>query len=465
MENPICPLDFRYGRKELKDIFGEISKLQYLLDVEAALARAHASVGNISKKYADEISKKASVKYVSIKRVNEIEKKTRHDIMAVTKALSDVCSGDAGKYVHLGATSYDIVDTANALQFSAATDLTTSQLRELRATLIGLAKEYKNTIMVGRTHGQYSIPITFGLKMAVYAMEVDRHLERFYECKSRLLVGKMSGAVGSGAAMGKHALKIQELVMAYLKLGTEEAATQIVGRDRYIELLSVLANISSSMEKFATEIRNLQRSEISEVSEAFEAKKQVGSSTMPQKRNPILCEQICGLARVIRGFVIPAYENAIQWHERDLCNSSSERFILPHSLIMTDWIIFQMNKVFKGLQVNPERMRQNLENSKGLPMAEAVMTKLVEKGMGRGDAHELVRICALKTFAEDKQLFSVLLENPKILKLFKKKELEEVMNPRNYLGVSDKIVDHAVKKLTRQKIEVQNYGKNRKANR
>ena len=449
MENPVCPLDFRYGRKEIKDVFGETSKLQYLLDVEAALARAHASVGNISNKVADEISKKATVKYVTVKRVNEIEKEIRHDIMAVTKALNEVCSGDAGKYVHLGATSYDIVDTANALQFSAATNLIKAQVRELRVTLVGLAKEYKNTIMVGRTHGQYSIPITFGLKMAVYAMEVDRHLERLHECKSRLLVGKMSGAVGSGAAMGKHALKIQERVMADLKLGTEEAATQIVGRDRYIELLSVLANIASSMEKFATEIRNLQRSEIGEVSEAFEAKKQVGSSTMPQKRNPILCEQVCGLARVVRSFIIPAYENAIQWHERDLCNSSSERFILPHSLIMTDWIVFQMNKVFKGLQVNPERMRHNLENSKGLPMAEAVMTKLVEKGMGSGDAHGLSRTCSLKAVAENTHLLTVLLENPKVTKLLKKKELEEVMNPRNYLGVSDKIVDHVVKKLTR----------------
>ena len=449
MENPVCPLDFRYGRKEIKDIFGETSRLQYLLDVEAALARAHATVGNISKKVADEISKKASVKYVTVKRVNEIEKETKHDIMAVTKALSEVCIGDAGKYVHLGATSYDIVDTANALQFSDATDLLKAQVRELRVTLVDLSKEYKNTIMAGRTHGQFSIPITFGLKMAVYAMEVDRHLERLHECKSRLLVGKMSGAVGSGAAMGKHALKIQNLVMADLMLGTEEAATQIVGRDRYIELLSVLANIASSMEKFATEIRNLQRSEIGEVSEAFDAKKQVGSSTMPQKKNPILCEQICGLARVIRSFIIPAYENAIQWHERDLCNSSSERFILPHSLIMTDWVVFQMNKVFKSLQVYPERMRENLENSKGLPMAEAVMTKLIEKGIGRGDAHELMRTCSLKSISENKQLLSVLLENPKVTKLFKKKELEDVMNPRNYLGVSDKIVDQVVKKLTR----------------
>ena len=449
MDNPVCPIDFRYGRREIKEVFGEKSKLQYLLDVEAALAKAHAKVGNIPKKAADEISKKASVKFVKVERVKEIEKETRHDIMAITKALSEVCSGDAGKYVHLGATSYDIVDTANALQFSESTDFIKRELKELRKNLVNLAKEHKKTIMHGRTHGQFSIPITFGLKMAVYAMEVDRHLERMHECKSRVLVGKMSGAVGTGAAMGKHILKIQELVMRDLKLGIEEGATQIVGRDRYIELLSTLSNISASMEKFATEIRNLQRSEIGEVAEAFESKKQVGSSTMPHKRNPIICEQICGLARVTRSFVIPAYENAIQWHERDLCNSSSERFILPHSLILTDWIVYQMNNVFKNIQVNPEKMRDNLEKSKGLPMAEAVMTKLVEKGMGRGDAHELVRKCSLKAFDKDKDLLTTLLEDKNVSKLLRKNELEEIMNPRNYLGASDKIVDNIVKKLTR----------------
>jgi adenylosuccinate lyase len=449
MDNPVCPIDYRYGRNEIKEVFGEKSKLQYLLDVEAALSRAHAKVGNIPKNAADEITKKASTKYVKVERVNKIEAETRHDIMAVTHALAEQCSGDASKYIHLGATSYDIVDTANALQFSEATDFIKKELKELRKNLVNLAKEHKKTIMLGRTHGQFSIPITFGLKMAVYAMEVDRHLERMHECKSRILVGKMSGAVGTGAAMGEHILKIQELVMQDLKLGIEEGATQIVGRDRYIELLSTLSNISASMEKFATEIRNLQRSEIGEVAEAFESKKQVGSSTMPHKRNPIVCEQICGLARVARSFVIPAYENAIQWHERDLCNSSSERFILPHALILTDWIVYQMNKVFKNLQVKPEKMKVNLEKSKGFPMAEAVMTKLVEKGMGRGDAHELVRKCSHKAFDKDKDLLSTLLDDKDVSKLLGVNELEEIMNPRNYLGASYNIIDNIVKKLTR----------------
>ena len=449
MDNPICPIDFRYGRKEIKEIFGEKSKLQYLLDVEAALARAHAKVGNIPKKDADEISKKASIKYVDVERVKEIESETRHDIMAVTKALAEQCSGDGGKYVHLGATSYDIVDTANALQFSEATYLISNQLKELRKTLVTLAKKHKNTIMSGRTHGQYSIPITFGLKMAVYALEIDRHLERMHECKSRALVGKMSGAVGTGAAMGKHAIKIQEIVMKELRLGVEEGATQIVGRDRYIELISVLANISASMEKFATEIRNLQRSEIGEVAEAFESKKQVGSSTMPHKRNPILSEQVSGLSRVVRCNIIPAYENAIQWHERDLANSSSERFILPHSLILTDWIIYLMNDVFKNLKVFPDKMRENLDNNKGLPMAEAVMTLLVEKGMGRNDAHELARTCSQIAIAKNKDLKTVLLSEKKLTNVVTKKELEDAMNPQKYLGISDKIIDNIIKRLER----------------
>ncbi len=449
MDNLVCPIDYRYGREEIKEVFGEDSKLQFLLDVEAALARAHAKVGNIPQKAADEISKKASIKYVKTERVKVIESETKHDIMAVTKALGEVCDKEAAKYIHLGATSYDIVDTANALQFSKATEIIKSELKKLRTTLVNLAKKHKNTIMLGRTHGQYSIPITFGLKMAVYALEIDRHLERMRECNSRVLVGKMSGAVGTGAAMGKNVLRIQELVMQDLKLGIEEGATQIVGRDRYIELLSTLANISISMEKFATEIRNLQRSEIAEVAEAFESKKQVGSSTMPHKRNPIVCEQICGIARVARSGIIPGFENAIQWHERDLCNSSSERFILPHSLVLTDWIVYQMNNVFKNLQINPDKMIENLNRSKGLPMAEAVMTKLVEKKMGRGDAHELVRKCAIKAYTEDKDLLSILMDEKNVSKLLNKNELKEVMDPKNYLGVTEKIVDNIVKKLTR----------------
>lgn len=448
MDDPVCPLDYRYGRKELKDLFGETKRLQYLLDVEAALARAHARVGNIPKSAANEITNKASTKFIKVKRVNKIELETKHDIMAVTRALAEKCSGDAGKYIHLGATSYDIVDTANALQFAESTEYIRKELKNLRNTLLNLAKKHKKTIMVGRTHGQHTIPITFGLKMAGYAMEIERHLERLFECKSRLLVGKLSGAVGTGAALGPKALKIQEEMLKELKLGVEDVSTQIVCRDRYIELLGVLCNIALSMEKFATEIRNLQRDEIGEIAEAFETKNQVGSSTMPHKRNPITCEQICGLARIIRGFITPTYENAIQWHERDLCNSSAERFIIPHSIILTDWIVYKTNSVFKNIKIFPEKMKTNLMISKGLPMAESLMTTLINKGMGRGDAHELMRKTSLKALRENKTLKEVFKNENKKLKLLSDKEIEYALNPINYLGVTEKIIDKVVKKLS-----------------
>ena len=445
--NPVCPLDFRYGREEMKRIFNEEAKLNYLLNVEASLARAHAKLGNIPIECAEEISKKASTRYVSLERVKEIEKETKHDIVSVVKALAEVCEGDAKKYIHLGATSYDIVDTANALQFRDALDVLDAQLKKLRSTLVKLAKRYRDTIMLGRTHGQHTIPITFGLKMAVYAMEVDRHIERIRDCRKRLLVGKISGAVGTGAALGKHAKEIQEMVMKELGLKAEEASTQIVGRDRYVELAGVLANIATSMEKFATEIRNLQRSEIGEVAEAFDVKKQVGSSTMPHKMNPITCEQICGLARVIRSLSQVAHENAIQWHERDLCNSSSERFWIPHCFILTDWIVFQMNEVFSNLKVFPERMRENIERSKGIPMAESVMMLLVRKGMARERAHELVRRCAIEAQRRGAWLIDVLKREREIMDLVNEDELKDALNPENYLGRAKEIVDEVVKRL------------------
>jgi len=235
--------------------------------------------------------------------------------------------------------------------------------------------------------------------------------------------------------------------MQDLRLGIEDGATQIVGRDRYVELLSTLSNIATSMEKFATEIRNLQRSEIGEVAEAFESKKQVGSSTMPHKRNPITCEQICGLARLVRSYASPAYENAIQWHERDLCNSAGERFILPHSIILSDWIVYKTNNVFKNLKVFPERMKKNIEISKGLPMAESLMTTLISKGMGRGDAHELMRKISLEAVKQNKSLKEVFLVENKKLKLLTGKEINDALNPENYLGATDKIIDCIIRRF------------------
>jgi adenylosuccinate lyase len=313
-----------------------------------------------------------------------------------------------------------------------------------------MAKLHQDTVMLGRTHGQHTIPITFGLKMAGYAMEVDRHLERMHELKGRLFIGKLSGAVGTGAALGPHALNLQQEMLKNLRLGIEDVSTQIVCRDRYNELISVLGNIATSMEKFSTEIRNLQRDEIAEVAEAFDVKKQVGSSTMPHKRNPITCEQISGLARIVRGFVIPTFENAVQWHERDLCNSSSERFIIPHSLILTDWIVYKMRTVFDNLQVFPEQMKQNFTISKGLPMAESLMTTLIQKGMGRGEAHELMRKTALEAAQQYLSLKEAFTKQNKQLKILSSKEIDEALNPEKYLGATQQIIKRVITKLDRK---------------
>lgn len=436
----VCPLDFRYGKEDMKKIFSEENRLQKYLDVEAALARAQSRLGIIPENDAKIITEKASGKFVNKERVKEIEAEIKHDLMAVVKALSEKC-GDSGKYIHFGATSYDIIDTAVAIQIKEAIEILNKDLKDLKETLLQIANKHKTTIMLGRTHGQYALPITFGLKISVFAYEIHRHIERLEECKKRICVGKMSGAVGAGAAMGEHALKIQEIVMKELDLGIEYAATQIVQRDRHIEFISLLSNIACSLEKFATEIRNLQRSEIMEVAEAFDSKKQVGSSTMAHKKNPITCEKICGLARIVRGFLIPTFENAIQWHERDLANSSSDRFIIPHTVILIDEILKDMNNVFKNLAVNKENMIRNLERA-GLIMAESVMIALTKKGIPRQEAHELIRKCSFNSEATKKSFKKVLSDNEIIKITLTKEELDDALKPERYIGKSEEIVEN-----------------------
>ncbi|HEX7392799.1 MAG TPA: adenylosuccinate lyase, partial [Thermoplasmata archaeon] len=391
---PVCPLDFRYGRPDMKAVWDEENRLQRLLDVEAALAQAQAKVGNIKQDHADIIKKTASTRYVKLDHVREIDKKINHEITAIIRALSEQ-AGESGKFVHVGATSNDILDTGAALQIKDALKIVENDLDTLKNALAKRAKENRDTIMVGRTHGQYALPITFGLKLANYALEVHRHQERLRECSSRVLVGKMSGAVGTGAGFGPKALEIQKLVMDQLGLGVEEGPTQIVARDRYVELMSNLANIACSVEKFATEVRNLQRGELNEVSEFFDESCQVGSSTMAHKRNPVTAENVCGLARIVRGFMTPSYESAILWHERDLTNSSAERFFVPHSFILIDDMLAKLDKLFETLVVNKEQMEKNLARAGSVIMAESVILALVSKGVGRQDAHELIRKCSL----------------------------------------------------------------------
>jgi len=447
---PILPIDTgRYGSPEMKRIFEEENRLQKMLDVEAALAWAHSQVGNIPKKDAQRIIEKASTKYVKLERVKEIENEIRHDVMALVRALAEVC-GSSGEYVHLGATSSDMLDTATALQLKEAVDLIEERLNELETVLLARAEKHKTTIMMGRSHGQHALPTTFGFKSAVWTREVSRHIQRLRDCKGRLLVGKMSGAVGTQAGLGPKALEIQELVMERLGIGAADISTQIVQRDRYAELTCVLAILASTLDNIASEIRELQRPEIAEAFEAFE-QKQVGSSTMPHKRNPMISERVCGLAKIMRSLVSAALENVPTWHERDLTQSSCERFVIPEECILIDYMLILMTRVLKGLQVDEKRMRENMEITQGRMMSEAVMLALAKKGLGRQKAHELTRELAIKSHNEQRAFKEVLSEDNTVKKLLNKQEIEEVMDPRNYLGTATKQVEQVIQKTRKER--------------
>jgi len=428
----------------MKSIWSKDGRHVRSLDVERALVWAHNKLGRVSDQDYLAISAIANSEVVTAERVDEIEAETRHDIMALTRAMAEQ-AGDAGWCIHLGATSNDIVDTAVAIQIRDSVQIHREILRQLLGTLTDLATRERDTVMLGRTHGQAAVPITFGLKIAVFVDEFGRHLDRLDEIESRVCAGKFLGAVGSGAAQGVQALELQSLILNELGLTVPVATTQVVGRDRYIEWISWIANVATSVEKILQEVRNLQRSEIAEVSESFDVEKQVGSSTMAHKRNPITAENACGLARICRSFIIPSYENALLWHERDLANSSAERFTLSHSAILLDDILAKCDRVMAGCVVDPVRMLANIESQKGLVLAEKMMMELVEDGMPRDAAHEVMRLASMTAVEEDRHLESVCAEIDSIKNRFDAEQLTAMFDPHNHLGVCAEIVDEAVR--------------------
>jgi len=432
----------------MKKIFEEENRLQRMLDVEAALAWAHSEVGNIPKRDAEKIVQMASVRHVKASRVKEIEREIKHDTMALVRALAEAC-GSSGAYVHLGATSSDIGDTATALQLKEATELIMRRLNDLERALMDGAEKYKETIMIGRTHGQHALPTTLGFKFAFWMRQNSRNIQRLRQCNERLLVGKMSGAVGTQAGFGPRAMRIQELVMKRLGIKPAEVSSQIVPRDLYGELVCLFAIMASTLDNIATEIRELQRTEIGELFEPFEKERQVGSSTMPHKRNPELCEKICGLAKIMRSLVVSALENIPTWHERDLTQSSAERFLIPEAYVLMDYMLFLMTEILENLEVDEQRMLKNLELTQGRTMSEAVMLALARKGMSRQEAHELVRGLAIKSETEKKPFKEILLKNDVIKRMLTEREVDEALNPRNYLGTAVEQVKLAIKR-TRQ---------------
>jgi len=439
----VSPLDYRYGRPDAKEIWSREGRHSRQLEVERALVWAHCQLGRVSAEHYDMVADISDPGIVTADRVDEIEAETRHDIMALTKAMAEK-AGEAAWCIHLGATSNDIVDSAVALQIRDSIKLQRQSMKTLLTTLCDLAERERDTVMLGRTHGQAAVPITFGLKIAVFVDEFRRHLVRLDELESRAITGKFLGAVGTGAAQGENAKELQQLILQHLGLTVPVATTQVVGRDRYIEWVGWMANVAASVEKLLQEVRNLQRSEIAEVGEWFDVEKQVGSSTMAHKRNPITAENASGLARIVRAMIIPSYENALLWHERDLANSSSERFTLSHAMILLDDILAKSDRVMGKCVVDADRMLANIESQNGLVMAEKIMLALVDEGIHRDQAHEILRAASMVAVAENRHLREICGEDEAVTNAFNSEELDQLFDPTSHLGVSGEIVDETI---------------------
>jgi adenylosuccinate lyase len=447
--NLIHPIETRY-RTKIAELFTEKKKLENWMLVEAILAKVHAKLGNIPKQAAEEIDKARNK--VKIERVKEIDREIHHDLMAMVKALAEQCEKDAGKYIHLGATSYDIEDTALALQLREALQYIQNSLKNLLKELVRRMDEKKDLICIGRTHGQHAIPTTYGMRFGIWAYEIDSHLDRISETLYRISFGKMSGAVGTMASFGQKGTEIQEGVMKELNLNPVLIANQIVQRDRHAEVIVLTAIIGQTLAKIAREFRILQRNEIAEMFEPFK-KDQVGSSTMPHKRNPHKSERICSLARILKSNVIPALDNIVLEDERDLTNSASERVIFAENFIFLDFMIQELISNLQGLEFDLQKIEENLNLTKGACLAEKIMVELVSKGIGRQEGHEILRKAAIEARKENKFMKDILIKEKRIKDNFSKSELDDLLDPHKYIGSAIEQVEK-LSKILRNKYKM-----------
>lgn len=437
MYSGMCVLEWRYGSEEMRKLFKADNIVQRFIEVEKALIIGLAKAGIAPEGCIDVINRCSEG--VSAEDVYMREKEMGHDIASLAYILGERC-GECGRYIHLGATSYDIVDTAWALIIGDALSIVLARLKRTIEKLVDMSIKYADVIMVGRTHGQHALPITFGFKLANYAYEFSRSYERLCECRKRVVRGKMSGAVGTMAAWGSKGLTVERYAMEYLGLDPHTITTQVAPRDGFAELAANLAILASQLDRFALEVRELSRPEIGEV---YEAVKRIGSSTMPHKRNPVIAERISGLAKVLRGFVTIALENIPLMHERDLTNSSSERILLPHTFLVIDQMLIDTEKLLTILNIDEGAMKKNLTLLRGAIMSEAVMVKLVEKGMHRHEAHRILQELST-TMNEGESFLDRLLRDERISKLFTYEELEEVLSYSHYLGRCRELIERTV---------------------
>ena len=442
----IHPIEFRYGTPEMKKIWEEENKLQRMLDVESALAQAEAKLGIIPQEVADEIAAKANTDFVKLERMKEIEAETNHYIAALYKSITEVCENGAGEYVHFGATSNDIVDSSNSLLIRDSIDVLEEKLERLTKIMLKLAEENKMKVCIGRTHGQHALPTTYGMKFGIWADELHRQYVRLENARANVCVGMMDGAVGTTAALGEQGWEIHKTVAEILGLPAATITNQVVQRDNHVEFISVLANIASTLDKIGLEIRSLQRTELMEVGEYFDPEKQVGSSTMPHKMNPITAERICGVARIVKSYVNAALDNNPLWHERDLTNSSCERIMFPESCILTDYILNLTIKLMNNLVFYDENIERNLNMTNGLIMAERLMAELTRAGMGKQTAYGIVRKNAIKANKEKLLLGELILEDEEVKKYLTQEDVDKIMDPHTYTGSIAIIIDELLEK-------------------
>jgi adenylosuccinate lyase len=421
----------RYARPEMARLWTPEAKYEAWLQVELAVCDVYAKRGLIPEDALARIRGRARV---SAPRIDEIEATTRHDVIAFLTNLEEAIGADS-RYVHMGLTSSDVVDTGLALQLQRASELLREGLERYRAALRTLALRHRHTLCVGRTHGIHAEPMVFGLKAALWYAEAGRNLERLQRAQVAVRVGKLSGAVGTFAHVDPD---VEEEACRLLGLQAAPISNQIVQRDRHAEFATTLAITAASLEKVATEIRALQRTETLEAEEPF-AVGQKGSSAMPHKRNPVSCEQVCGLARLVRTNALAAMENVALWHERDISHSSVERVILPDSTCLVDYMLHQMTRIVDGLQVYPERMRENMERSYGLLYSQRVLLKLTDKGLPRQKAYEMVQRNAMIAWRERTAFRDLLAADPEVMTHLSRPELDACFDPAWYLRNIDAI--------------------------
>jgi adenylosuccinate lyase len=436
-----------FGTEEMRVIFSDESLVQKWLDVESALARVEARLGIIPQPVADEISRKAFVQNTNIQEIKKGIDQTGHPIVPLIRVLATACDGNAGEYVHWGATTQDIMDTGMVLQLRDAYEVIHRDLRKILEILVNLARTYKLTPMAGRTHGQHALPITFGYKVAVWIGEVSRNLQRLSECRKRLLVGQFAGAVGTLASFSKLGLEVQEGLMKELGLEVPEV-TWHASRDSFAEFMSTLSLICTTQAKIANEIVVLQRTEINELQEPF-PKGFVGSSTMPHKRNPSVCEGIVAMSKIIRSNVLLSHEAMITEHERDMRPWMTEWAYVPEVCTMAGAVLQQSKYVLGNLVVKTGNMQKNLNLTDGLIMSEAIMLRLADN-IGKQTAHHLVYELAMQAFEQNLPFNACLRDNPVVRKYLTVEDIESILEPESYVGLSADIVDRITTRVERE---------------